>query len=115
MQDTTADLFLSMSIVFAVFGIAYYYLITRYKERIAIIEKNLPKDFFKENRNYLPFILLLGIVALGISLGLFTGAYLHRLNMDGFEDVMIPFSMSFFLGLSLIVGYFVLKAIQTKN
>ena len=115
MQDTTADLFLSMSIVFAVFGIAYYYLTTRYKERIAIMEKNLPHDFFKNNTNYLPFILLLGIVAIGIAMGFLAGAYLHKLRLEGFEDVMLPFAMCLFLGLSLIVSYLVLKSIQRKQ
>lgn len=115
MQDTTADLFLSMSIVFAVFGIAYYYLTTRYKERIAIIEKDLPKDYFKGDRNYLPFILLLGIVAVGVALGLLAGAYLHKLQIPGYEDVMLPFAMSLFLGISLVASYFVLKSIQSKQ
>jgi hypothetical protein len=115
MQDTTADLFLSVSIVFALFGIAYYFLITRYKERIAIIEKNLPGDFFNDNRNYLPFVLLLGIVAVGISLGMLVGAFLNALQIDGFENVMLPFALCFFLGLSLIAGYFILKAIESKR
>jgi hypothetical protein len=115
MQDTTADLFLSMSIVFALFGVAYYYLTTRYKERIAILEKGLPRDYFKYNSNYLPFILLLAIVSIGIAAGIITGAFLESLEIDGFSNAMLPFALFLFLGLSLMVSYFVLKAIQKKN
>ena len=115
MQDTSADLFLSMSIVFALFGVAYYYLTTRYKERIAILEKGLPGDYFKYNSNYLPFIMLLAIVSVGISFGTITGAFLESLELDGFRNAMLPASLFLFLGLSLIVSYFVLKAIQKKH
>ncbi|MEJ7644845.1 MAG: DUF6249 domain-containing protein [Chryseolinea sp.] len=114
MQDTTADLFLSMSITFAIFGICYYYLTTRQNERIAILEKGLPKDYFKDTSNYLPFILLLGIVSIGIALGVIVGAYLEALEIAGYESFLLPCALFFFLGLSLIVSYFVLKAIQKK-
>ena len=114
MQDTTADLFLSMSITFVIFGIVYYYLTTRYKERMAILEKGLPKDFFKDNSNYFPFILLLGVVALGISLGIIAGAFLESLAIEEFKNFMLPFSVFLFLGISLLISYFVLKSIQKK-
>jgi hypothetical protein len=103
-----------MSITFVVFGIIYYYLTTRYKERIAILEKGLPKDFFKDNSNYLPFILLLGVVAIGISFGIITGAFLESLAIGEFENFMLPFSIFLFLGISLLISYFILKSIQ-KN
>lgn len=114
MQDTTADLFLSMSIVFALFGVTYYYLTTRYKERIAILEKGLPADYFKYNGSYLPFIMLLGIVSVGIAFGIIIGAFLESLHLDGFKNAMLPASLFLFLGLSLLVSYFVLKTIH-KN
>lgn len=114
MQDTTADLFLSMSIVFALFGVAYYHLTTRYKERIAILEKGLPGDYFKYHSNYLPFILLLSIVSIGIAAGILTGAFLESLELQGFRNAMFPAALSLFLGLSLLVSYFVLKAIRKK-
>ena len=115
MQDTTADLFLSMSITFAIFGICYYFLTTRNKERMAILERGLPQDYFKDNSNYLPLILLLGIVSVGIASGILTGAFLESLEIDGFRNLMLTFSIFLFLGVSLIVSYFILKNIHKSK
>lgn len=115
MQDTTADLFLSMSIVFAIFGICYYFLTTRYKERMAILERGLPQDYFKDNNNYLPFILLLGIICMGIASGIIVGALLESLEIVAFKNLMFIFSIFLCLGISLTISYFVLKAILRKN
>jgi hypothetical protein len=112
MEVTSAALFISISLV--VFGISYYYFTTRYKERMAIIEKGLPADFFRGNGHYLPFILTLGIVSIGISLGLITGAYLNSLRIDGTRYLMVPFAVFLFLGISLIISYFTIRAIQKK-
>jgi hypothetical protein len=113
MEVTSAALFISISLV--VFGISYYYFTTRYKERMAILEKGLSPDFFKGNTNYLPLILTLGIVSIGISLGLVVGMLLSAIKIEGAKYIMLPFSIFLFLGISLVVSYFVLKAIQRKQ
>jgi len=115
MHDTTADLFLSMSITFAIFGICYYYLTTRYKERISLLEKGLPKDYFKDTSNHRPFILLLGIVSIGIATGIILGAFLEAQEIRGYEDFFLPFALFLCLGVSLVISYFVLKAMGRNN
>ncbi len=42
---------------------------------------------FKGGSNYLLFILLLGIVSIGISLGVVLGTFLRSLNIDGIRDL----------------------------
>jgi hypothetical protein len=113
MEVTSAALFISISLV--VFGISYYYFTTRYKERMAILERGLSPDFFKGNRHYLPLILTLGIVSIGISIGLVVGTFLSAIKIEGASYLMLPFSIFLFLGISLLVSYFVLKAIQRKQ
>lgn len=113
MEITSASFFISVSLV--VFGISYYYFTTRYKERMAIIEKGLPPDFFKGNTNYLLFILLLGIVSTGISLGILTGSFLRSLEINGIKDFVLPATIFLFLGISLLISYFVLKAIDKRR
>jgi hypothetical protein len=81
---------------------------------MAILERQLPKDYFNDNRNYLPFILLLGIVSVGVSLGILLGALLKSLQISVLSDFIFPFSIFLFLGISLIVSYFILKTIQKK-
>jgi|SRR5688572_1759766 len=113
MEVTSAALFISISLV--VFGISYYYFTTRYKERMAILEKGLSPHFFKGNTHYLPLILTLGIVSIGISLGLVVGMFLSAIKIEGAKYLMLPFSIFLFLGISLVVSYFVLKAIQRNQ
>jgi hypothetical protein len=113
MEITSASLFISVALV--VFGISYYYFTTRYKERMTIIEKGLPPDFFKGGTNYLLFILLLGIVSIGIALGAVTGSFLRSLDIEGIKDLILPSTIFLFLGISLLVSYFVLKGIDKKR
>ncbi|MBA4058415.1 MAG: hypothetical protein C0490_27095 [Marivirga sp.] len=112
MEITSAALFISMSL--AVFGISYYYFTTRHKERMTLLDKGLPSDFFTDTNNYLHLILLLGIVSIGISIGLGTAAWIRSLEIEGIGGIAFPLMIFLFLGLSLIVSYFVLRALQKK-
>ena len=113
MEVTSASLFISVALV--VFGISYYYFTTRYKERMTIMEKGLPADFFKDNTNYLLIVLLLGLVSIGIAVGVVAGSYLRSLAMSSIDDFILPATILFFLGVSLVISYFVLKAISRKK
>jgi len=110
---TSAAVLIALSLV--VFGISYYYFTTRHKERMTILEKGLPTDTFRGNSNYLPLILTLGIVSIGISIGVVMGLFLSAIQVEGAKYLMLPFSIFLSLGISLIVSYFVLKAIQRKQ
>lgn len=113
MKITSAALFISIALV--VFGICYYYFTTRHKERMAILEKGLPKDYFKGNTHYLPFVLTLGIVSIGIALGMLVGGLLNSMDIGEIGNLMFPFSIFLFMGISLLVSYWVLKKIKTKQ
>jgi hypothetical protein len=113
MEVTSAALFISVSLM--VFGISYYYFTTRNKERMAILEKGLSPDFFKGDTHFLPLILTLGIVSIGISLGIVVGSFLSSIDIEGAKYIMLPFSIFLFLGISLVVSYYVLKSIQRKQ
>jgi hypothetical protein len=106
MKTTSAALFISVSLV--VFGIGYYYFTTRHKERMAIMEKGLSPDIFKGLNNYLPLLLTLGIVSIGISAGIAVGYLLHDWLSAG-AIYAVPFSIFFFLGISLLASYVILK------
>lgn len=106
MQITSAALLISIALV--VFGIAYYYFTTRHKERMAIIENKLPSDTFKGTENYLPLILMLSMVSIGISAGIMVGMAIIHLGFTT-NDYIMPACIFLFLGLSLLTGYFLLK------
>ena len=106
MKTTSAALFISISLV--VFGICYYYFTTRHKERMAIIENGLSPDTFKGLNNYLPLVLTLGLICIGVSLGIVVGCFLRELLPV--EPVFsISGSVFLFLGISLIVSYATIK------
>ncbi len=82
---------------------------------MTLLDKGLPSDFFKDTNNYLHLILLLGIVSIGISVGLGTAAWIRSLDIEGLGGLSFPLMIFLFLGISLIVSYFVLRALQKKQ
>ena len=106
MLVTSAGFLIAISLV--VFGIAYYYFTTRHRERMAIIEKGLPPDYFKGSANYLPLILTLGIVCFGIAFGLLAVLWLLSFRVIRALPFIVPISVFLSMGISLLVSYFVL-------
>lgn len=107
MEITSAAL--SISIALVIFGISYYFFTTRHKERMTLIQKGLPPGYFKNSTNYLPLILTLGAVSIGISLGIIAGALFKLLPNNALSAFAFPFTIFLFLGISLLVSYFILK------
>jgi len=111
METTSAAVIIAISLV--LFGGAYYYFTTRHRERMALIERGLDKDLFKGTSSYLPLILTLGLVSIGIALGTTTGAYIETLDFPN-ASFAIPVCIFLFLGLSLILSYYLIKGMQRK-
>lgn len=111
MQITSAALLISIALV--VFGIAYYFLTTRHKERMAIIENGLSPDLFKGQPNYLLFVLMLGIVSIGVATSILAGAIISPL-VSIHEVWVMSICIFLFLGISLIICYYVLRS-QLRN
>lgn len=112
MQTTSAALFASLALV--VFGICYYYFTTRHKERMALIEKGLSPDLFKESTSYLPFLLTAGIVTTAVALGMIAGVMTGRLLAIE-KTIAIYVCVFLFLGIGLLLSYFILKRMQNKQ
>ncbi|MBS0029197.1 DUF6249 domain-containing protein [Chitinophaga sp. 22321] len=112
MQLMSAALLISVALV--IFGISYYYFTTRHRERMSLLEKGLPSDFFSNTFQLRPLLLVLGIVVIGIAVGLLTGNLLRSWRIAGIEEVAFPFAFFLCLGISLVVSYFVLKSVTGK-
>ena len=104
-----------ITLALALFGICYYYFTTRYKERVALIEKGLSPQSFSQPIGYLPMILLLGILSMGIAAGIAMGAVLSTLPLPGSQQYAYPLAIFFFLGLSLVVAYHILKTLPSNK
>ncbi|NOY38371.1 MAG: hypothetical protein GXO83_12470 [Chlorobi bacterium] len=104
-------------VVFAtIFGIFYVWIITRNKERMALIEKGADASIFFSKK--LPgrgrTVLGLGMFLLGISIGIFIGAVLANTTVLP-EGVAYSSMIIFFGGLSLVVFYLIDKKLSVKE
>jgi len=112
MENTSAALFISLSLV--IFGISYYYFTTRHKERMEIIERGLNPDHFKGHSDFLPLLLIFGIISIGLALGIATGTWLSLLYPLQ-KIAVISFCIFLGLGLALISSYTILKKMQKRD
>ncbi len=104
---------ITISLALAGFGIAYYYFTTRSRERLALIEKGLDPMAFAQSRSYLPLLLLLGVLSMGIAVGIAAGAVLTQLV--GSQSYVYPATIFFGAGLSLVIAYYLLKAAPASH
>jgi hypothetical protein len=98
---------ITISLALAGFGIAYYYFTTRSRERLALIEKGLDPTAFVQSRSYLPLLLLLGVLSIGIAAGITAGAMLTQIL--GEQSYVYPATIFCGVGLSLVIAYYLLR------
>jgi hypothetical protein len=92
-----------------IFGVLYYYLLSRHKERILLIEKGADAKLFKtepKKGSYF-FAMLIGILLICLSLGFVFGALLERYFMD--DELSYIVMILLMLGLGFVVSFFLHK------
>jgi hypothetical protein len=119
----------------SVFGIAYFYLITRNKERLALIQSGADASLFKapsrNNSNWAyAIVLVLGFMAMGIGLGTFVAhlveqqMYIQQFALKRSGDIehvrhnfphLYVMAIFFFGGLGLTSSFFVIRALNKKD
>jgi len=105
MHDITRDFLVSLTAFATLFGIVYVIAMTRYRERMAMLEKGLnPSAAAKPgtSSNTLKF----GMLSVGISLGILSGNMLYE-NQILDKIIAYPSMVFLFAGLSLIANYFI--------
>ena len=100
------EILVPMTVFATIFGVLYTFLMTRNKERLAMIEKGADASLF--SRNYSRMGIKIGLLAVGVALGVLMGQLIaHTTSMD-LEPA--TFSMIFlFAGLGLVVEHFLAK------
>ncbi|RZJ84868.1 MAG: hypothetical protein EOO20_20720 [Chryseobacterium sp.] len=107
MQEETRDAIVSITLFAAVFGMVYVFLMTRHRERMSILEKGLDTSPFLSKATNNLLALKYGLFLVGIAIGLIAGYALQSWGMD--ESVSFASMVCFFGGLSLIIGYLIVK------
>ncbi|WP_462252313.1 DUF6249 domain-containing protein [Ekhidna sp.] len=100
-----------------VFGIAYVFLTTRNKERLALIEKGVEAKLFNSKGSKFSiakFILNIALLFMGIGAGIFCGDLLSA-ALDMKEEVTIPSMLFIFGGLGLVAGFFITRRIESND
>ena len=107
--EVVRDAIVSIVLFAAVFGLIYVYLVSRHRERMTILEKNIASPFNTvENTNLLKY----GIICLGIAAGVIAGYVLYELGLD--ENFSYTAMVFLFGGISLIIAFFVVQK-QSKQ
>ena len=101
------EILIPLSLFASVFGIIYIYLMTRNKERMALIEKGASAELFNNPIKVGEWALKLGIMAIGIGIGivvanLFVSAELLE------EEVAFPSMIFIFAGVGLVTSYYMI-------
>ena len=100
-----------------IFGIAYVFLTTRNRERLALIEKGVDASLFATKGvkfSIAKFVLNIALLFIGIGVGIFLGDFLGR-NINVKEEIAIPSMLFIFGGLGLVAGFFVTRSIEAKE
>lgn len=104
----------SIAAFLGIFGIVYVFLMTRHRERIALIEKGADASIFTDkNQVYYP-TLKFGMLFVGIALGILTGNWLNKTY--GFHTEVAYMAMVFLYGgISLILNFLVERYLNRQR
>ena len=108
MNDGTAAALFFLSFLALVFGTIYYFLQTRHKERMSLIENGAEAKLFytgKRKGNYF-FAMMVGIVFICLALGIGMGATMEEYRVFTHEEEATYFiSIFFFIGVGFISSF----------
>ena len=104
------EVIVPVTVFASIFGIAYVYLTTRNKERMALIEKDQSAELFnKENKSSMgDWGLKNGVMAIGVSVGILLA---NALESNGLleEKIAYPSMIFMFAGVGLVVSHYISK------
>ncbi|WP_317900105.1 DUF6249 domain-containing protein [Aurantibacillus circumpalustris] len=108
-----ADILVPISFFLIVFGIAYLFLSTRNKERLALIEKGVDASVFMKGRSsggsfYKVVLLNIALLLMGIGIGIFVGLILSTYTALNSEAVY-PSVIFTTAGAALFIGFSMVK------
>ncbi len=109
--DDLKHIIISVSAFAGIFGIVYVFLMTRYKERMAMIERKVEGSLFDSSPKSISPTLKFGMLFVGIAIGIIVGGVLHR--WYDFSLSMSSTAMIFlFGGLSLILNFIIERRLK---
>ena len=114
------EIIIPVSLFASIFGIVYLFLMTRNKERLAMIEKGMDVSLLSKRQggqsplNF--WVIKIGFLMIGLALGIIVASMAESNGMNG--DQAYPSMILLFGGLALVASYFMeikLRAKADKN
>lgn len=119
MNEGTAIAFFFITLFALFFGLIYYYLLTRHKERMMLIENGADANLFQTSprkKSYF-YSMMIGVVFICLALGILVGAILdEHVFLDYYhDDNPAPYFVSifFFIGAGFICSFFLSKKLAS--
>jgi hypothetical protein len=113
MSGTAAGAIISLAGFAGIFGIVYVFLMTRYKERIAMIERGVDASIFVDQNKSISPTLKFGMLFVGVALGIVIGDVLHTFY-DLSKGPSFLSMIFLFGGLSLILNFVIERKLSNK-
>jgi hypothetical protein len=111
--DDLKHILISLSAFAGIFGIVYVFLMTRYRERMAMIERGVDASIFSGNKAGSP-TLKFGMLFVGIAIGLIV-ADVWKDNYGFSKGTAFPAMILLFGGLSLILNFVIEQRLAKKK
>lgn len=111
MEEVTRDLFVSLAAFAGIFGMFYVFIMTRYRERMAMLERGLDPSVFSSKGKAQSATLKWGMLFVGIALGILMGNLLER-NFWLDEEIAYLSMIFLFGGISLVVNFIIDRKIK---
>ncbi len=115
--------FVIIAICLTVFGTIYTFFTYRNKERMALVESGMDIEYFRKTvgrQNF--FLLSLGLVFIGFSIGVFSGFFfekylLENYNPNTYRNYPQAYicMIAFFMGAAMLVAFFVNKRLKRRS
>ncbi|GAB4023319.1 DUF6249 domain-containing protein [Spirosoma koreense] len=115
--DDVKHILISLSAFAGIFGIVYVFLMTRSRERMAMIERGVDASIFSRKDSGSP-TLKFGMLFVGIALGMIIGEVIGDVLHDfyGFsKGISFPAMVFLFGGISLILNFVIEQKLAKKK
>lgn len=110
MDEIVRDVIVSIGAFAAIFGIIYVYLMTRHRERMAMLDRGIEISPFNSVKNSNFLTLKYGMLSVGVAIGMIMGSVLSDYGMAKSTSFL---SMIFlFGGISLILNHIITRKIS---
>jgi preprotein translocase subunit YajC len=106
MDEILRDCIVSLVAISAIFGILYVLLLTRHRERMALMERGLSSAEFSNKNNVLSATLRYGLLFIGIAIGILFGNFAANLFDVPRQGAFIAM-IFLFGGISLIISFLI--------